>query len=164
MSMTEPQKTALNIYAMVTAGSVLMLIPYSLIPFAGIACLFVGFIAAYIYRARNKENMFLHSHMSYIIRTVWWSSLLLLVGLAVFTSIILSNGDLSMITDLLSEAERGIIPNENDIRMMQAGFVHSNASLITMAAIIGLLPYPVFLAWRMVKGIRLSVRGDAYKS
>lgn len=162
MNITESQKTALNIYAMVTAGTVLMLIPYSLIPFAGFACLLVGFISAYVYRSRNKDNIFLRSHMTHIIRTIWWSTLLLMVGLSLFTSIILSNGDLSMIYDLVAQAERGIIPNDEDIGMMVSSFVHRNTSLILTASMIGLLPYPAFLAWRMINGIRLSVRGDAY--
>lgn len=164
MTMSDTQKTALNVYAMVAAGMVLMLIPVSLVPFAGLACMTVGFIAAYLYRARNKDNLFLHSHMRYIIRTVWWASLILIIGLIIFSSILVLNGDISMITDMRDQAERGVIPTESDIRVMQANFVHTNADLILIAAFLALLPYPLYIAWRMVKGIRSAVQGNEIAS
>lgn len=158
-TLTETQKTALNVYAMVAAGSVLMLIPVSIVPFAGLACLMVGFIAAYVYRARNREDGLMVSHMGYVIRTVWWSSLILLAGLVVFTSVLMANGDTSMITDLMKQAEKGIIPTEADVRAMQALFVQTNADLIIMTAAVTLLPYPLYLAFRMVSGVRKAVAG-----
>jgi|GEM_PF-2392586 len=163
-SMTNSQKTVLSLYAVVMAGSVLMMIPHALVPSAGLVCVIVGLIAAYIYRANNKDDIFMTSHMCHITRTIWWLSLLLLVGLGLFMSIIWSNGDLSMITNLVQQAEQGVIPNESDVYTMQVAFIHTNKPLIMTAAAVSFLPYPVFLIWRVVKGVRLSLRGDAYPS
>jgi len=153
-SLNETQKNIVAVYALIGAGSLMMTIPYSLLPFAGLACSMVGFVSAYVYRWKHKDNQKMQEHMTYIIRTVWWSSLILLIGTAIFASILVSNGDLSMINDLMANAENGMIPSDGDIRAMQAMFVHENMRLITIGAVVGLLPYPLYLIYRMVKGVR----------
>lgn len=148
------RKKILSVYAMVAAGSIMMLIPVSLIPLAGFSCAMVGFITAYLYRWRAGDNSLMSEHMTFVIRTVWWASLILLVGMGLFASVLMSNGDLSMIHDLVAQAERGLVPTESDIQMMQAAFVQANKRLIAVAAIICLLPYPLYLVVRMVNGVR----------
>ena len=155
---TKDDKEIISLYALVTVGSILMVIPYGVLPFAGIACAFVGFIAAYFYKWRRKQDEKFVYHMRFIIRTGWWSSLILTIGVIVFGSIIYSNGDLSSIMNVMSAAERGIIPTENDIKLMQLQFVKDNLNLILMAAAIGLLPYPVYLIARMLQGVRQIIK------
>lgn len=158
--MNQNKKTILGLYALIGAGSLMMVTPFSIIPFAGISCAFVGFIACYFYRWKHKDNEDIVFHTSYLIRTTWWSSLILLVGVIVFGSIIFGNGDTSMIDQMIKSAERGIIPNEGDIMRMQIQFVQTNQKLIMLAAIIALLPYPAFLLYRIIKGARLVVKKE----
>jgi len=156
--MTQTQKTIASLYAMVGAGSIMMVVPYSMIPYAGIACALVGFIATYIYKFKNKGNELYQFHCRYLIRTVWISSLILMLGIIVFGSIIFLNGDMSAINDMMLSAERGVVPSEYDIYAMQMQFVIVNKSIIILAAVIALLPYPLYLIYRTIKGVRVLVR------
>ena len=156
--MTNIQKTILTVYALVLAGGILAVIPIAILPVAGLSCLLVATIAAYIYRARDR-NLLIQSHMTHIIRTVWLSSLVLLIGVMVFCGIILSNGDLSMIYAMNDAAQQGIIPSENDIRLMQHQFLAANHDLILIAAMWGLLPYPLYLIYRLGNGVRRVITG-----
>lgn len=158
--MTETQKTIIAVYAMIMAGSVLTLVPYGIVPFSGLACLFVGAVAAYVYRWRNRDQNLMDSHMRYIIRTFWWSSLILLIGIAAFAAIIVSNGDLSMIDQMTKRAEAGIIPTEDDIQAMQYAFLQGNAKLIGLAALLSLPAYPFFLLYRVLRGVRSVVQKE----
>jgi len=151
--LSKQDREIISIYALVTVGSILMVVPYSALPFAGIACAFVGFIAAYIYKWRCKNDDIMVYHMRFIIRTSWWSTLILMIGIFIFGSIIYSNGDLSPIISVMDAAQRGMIPSDNDIRVMQLQFVGQNLSLIITAAI-ALLPYPIYLIARMIQGVR----------
>lgn len=156
--MSDIQKNILAVYALIAVGSVMMMVPFSLFPFAGMACSFVGFASAYVYRWKHKDDALMSEHMTYIIRTVWWSSLILLVGMLIFCSIIMTNGDLSMIYNLMDSTQNGILPTDADVRAMQIAFVNTNMDYITLGAIIGLLPYPLCLAYRMVRGVRKITR------
>lgn len=157
--MSDIQKTILTVYALIFAGSLLMMVPVGVIPFAGMSCLIVGLISAYIYRNRADDDL-MNGHMSYVIRTIWWSSLVLLVGVLLFCSIVGANGDLSMIHDLMEQAEIGLIPTETDVRLMQHQFLNANTKIIGLAALFGLLPYPLYLIYRLVGGIRKAIKGD----
>lgn len=153
-TLSEIQKTIISVYAMVFVGALMMLIPMSLIPYAGLACMSVGFISSYVYKWKNKHDEIMTYHMGYIVRTTWWSSLILLIGVGIFCSILISNGDLSAITNLMSNANNGVIPTENDIMVMQITFVKSNLKLITFAGGLCLIPYPVYLIYRAINGVR----------
>lgn len=153
--MTETQKTTLAVYALIVVGSILMLIPSAMIVVAGLCCLTVGLLSAYIYRWRTNDVVMKDS-MTYCIRTVWWSNLIILIGLAVFSSILWSNGDWSMIDELMMQADKGIIPTEVEVRAMQYQFLQNNAKLISIAAI-ALVPYPLYLIIRMIKGVRRTL-------
>ena len=157
-SISATQKNILGVYALLAAGSVMMLIPHPTIPFAGLACLLVGFASAYIYRWRHKDDDLMQTQMTYAIRTMWWSSLILLIGIILFCLVLYNNADLSMVYDILGEAERGIVPTDADIRMMQASFVRTNVKLISITAAICLLPYPLYLIGRFGMGVKRTLK------
>ena len=157
-SLSSIQKNILGVYALIACGSVMMVIPHPTIPMAGIACSLVGFLSAYIYRWRNKADDIMQFHMTYIIRTIWWSSLIMLIGLILFCLVLFNNGDLSMIYSVMADAEKGILPTDATTRQMQAEFVRTNIQLISVTAAVCLLPYPLYLIVRMFNGVRLILK------
>jgi uncharacterized membrane protein len=155
--LSKQDKEIISLYALVTVGSILMVIPYSILPFAGLACAFVGFAAAYFYKWFKRGGDAMQFHARYIIKTGWWSTLILFIGILIFGSIIYFNGDLSSIFALVDGAGRGVVPNENEIRLMQLQFIRDNLSLIGLGAIV-LIPYPAFLIYRMIRGVRKLIK------
>jgi len=153
-TLSKIDKEIITLYAMITVGAILMLIPYGMLPFAGFACAFVGFVSAYVYKWRYKNNADIRFHMGHIIRTTWWSSLILTVGVMIFGCIVYFNGDISAINQVMQSAERGIVPSDGDIQRMQLQFVKDNMTLILVGAAVALLPYPVYLITKMVQGVR----------
>lgn len=153
-ALNKDQKEIMSLYALVMVGALMMLIPYSLIPFAGVACMSVGLIATYFYKWRYKSNDVMQFHMSYIIRTVWWSTLILTIGVGLFCSILWSNGDWSIIYSMQDSMARGVIPTEADMQRSIWNFVQNNSALIQWTALLSLPPYPVYLIYRAVSGVK----------
>lgn len=151
---THNDKAILNLYGLITAGAVLTMIPVSVVPYAGLACLLVGFVAAYVYKFRHRQNECMAFHTRHIIRTMWWSTLILFLGIAMFACIIVFNGDLSSIHSLMERTERGLLITDVEVRAMQASFVQANLSLISIAALCCLLPYPIYIIARAIKGVK----------
>ena len=145
---------------MMGVGSIMMVVPYSVIPFVGFVSVFVAFMACYFYRWRHKHDEEMVFHTKYLVRTSWWSSLILVLGIIIFGSIIFTNGDLTALNNLIKSSQAGVIPTENDIALMQINFVNANKKIIICAAIISLLPYPLYLFYRMVKGVKILIKKE----
>ena len=154
------QKNILSFYGLFGAGAIMMMLPFGIIPFAGVACALVMFFAAYFYRWRKKGQDDYQFHMTHIIRTTWLSQLILLIGVILFGTIIFNNGDMTAIHGMMTMAENGVVPNDNDIALMQLKFVQANKSLIVITGIVCLLPYPLYLIYRIVKGVRFLTKKE----
>lgn len=158
---TKDQKTVFSLYAFVLTGSILLVIPYSLIPIAGLACVLVGLPSAYLYRRTFKDKPPARQAMTDLIGTIWWAQLILTVAIGLFVSVLAANGDFTAIDTLMADAEKGIVPTETDMRAMQLSFVQDNLSLITWTALLTLPVYPVFLVVRLVGGIRRFLKSSS---
>ncbi len=152
------QKEIMSLYALVMVGALMMLVPYSLIPFAGVACMSVGLIATYFYKWKYKSNEVMQFHMSYIIRTVWWSTLILTIGVGLFSSILWSNGDWSIIYNMQDSVARGVIPTEADVQRSIWNFVQDNSTLIQWTSLVSLPPYPIYLIYRAIAGVKKLIQ------
>lgn len=156
---TESEKIILNLYALVATGAILSVIPFTLLPFAGMACLTIGLIAAYIYRYKGKGDQLVRYHTTNLIRAMWWSVLVLMAGVIAFSCVLVFNGDLTPIMKLMEASEKGIVPTEDDVRIMQANFVYVNQQLIVWAAALSFLPFPLFVLFRVFKGVLAVKKG-----
>ena len=154
-TLSNQEKLIYGHYALIGAGAIMMIIPVSLLPYAGLSCVFVGLISAYIHRLRHKQSDVTVFHMIYLIKTCWISTLILTVGIILFGSIIFFNGDLGVIDQMITQAQSGVIPTDADMIAMQLEFVEANRDLILIAAIICLLPYPAYILYRTIKGARM---------
>lgn len=151
---TKDQKNIMGLYAMIGAGSILTFVPYSILPIAGFVSVFVGWIASFAYRFKYRDNDMYQFHMKYLNGTILLSSLVLMICVFFFGSIVYFNGDLGPVNDVMQAAERGVVPTQADIARMQYEFVMTNKDLISMTAIFTLSPYPIYLISRIVKGVR----------
>ena len=52
----------------------------------------------------------------------------------------------------MAQAEKGVIANKADIGVMQAQFIYANKSLIILTGTITLLPCPLYIVARTIKG------------
>jgi len=153
--MTNTQKNIIGLYSMMMAGGILSVIPYSLFPMAGMACILVVWISAIVQKLRAKDDEIIRFHMSYINRTVLWSILVMMLCIFLFGCLVFFNGDMSAIKSMMRSAESGIILETGDVAMMQYEFVMANKDLIVWAALISFIPYPAYLIYKSVKGVRI---------
>lgn len=156
--LSKDQKEIMSLYALVMVGALMMLVPYSLIPFAGIACMSVGLVATYLYKWKYKSNEVMQFHMSYIISTIWWSTLILMVAMGLFFSVLWANGDWSAIYSVRNSLERGIILSESDMQRLIWKFIQDNATLIQWSALLTLPTYPIYLIYRTVSGVKKLIK------
>jgi hypothetical protein len=89
---------------------------------------------------------------------MWWSTLLAFMCVFLFGSIVYFNGDLSPVNAMIQQAERGVVPNDADIAVMNASFVQLNRDLILWTAIATLPLYPLYIIIRVLMGVRSIIK------
>ena len=151
-------KKILNVYAMIAVAAIMMCIPYPMIMLAGVSLTGIVWIFCYIYKYQSKAQTISRHHYGYMIKTMWLSMAVALVSVFIFGSVVYFNGDLSPIQALMQQAERGVIPNETDIAVMNVSFIQLNKDLIIWTALATLPIYPLFILFRVLRGARRLIK------
>ena len=162
------QKKIYNLYALFGVSLIL-----SLIPFVSAALLCLVFftwllIAAYSTRGKAEDNSLAHNHATYIIRTLWIGAFITLVTMLTASIYLHLNLNHEAFMPCANEiANIGIAALEK----MQAteiytivepcveNFISSNKQPLLMAAVIGILPPLLYVAFRFTKGFIRAIKG-----
>jgi len=57
-------------------------------------------------------------------------------------------------------SNNGVVPDQGDIAKMQLHFFYANKSLIVKAGLFCLLPYPIYLLYRIIKGVKILTKKE----
>ncbi len=159
----EQFKKILSVYAMIAVAAIMICIPYMIIMTAGLSLMAMVWIFCYFYKFRSKSQPVPNRHFRYMIRTMWWSTLVAFVCVFLFGSIVYFNGDLSPVNAMIQQAERGVVPNDADIAVMNASFIQLNRDLILWTAIATLPLYPLYIIIRVLMGVQSIIKEGAGK-
>lgn len=158
--MNDTQKSIIGLYAMLVAGAVLTVTPYSLFPIAGMACVLVVWLSVIFQKFRSGNDEAMTFHLGYINRIILWSFLILLASLFLFGCMVFFNGDISAINRMMQSAEKGIILEAGDIAKMNYEFVMANKELILFSALLCAMPYPLFIIYKSIMGVKILIKKE----
>ena len=146
--MENTKKNVLIIYAIYIISIILNVIPSTFIQTLGLFSFFTVFIITYIYKSKMKENIFVYSHMKFILKSIWVSSLILLIGMvaAYFWA------DHSIIYQTVNTVQNGIFLTESQINGLIMDYMRANIFVF----IITLTPCLIYLIYRLTKGTSLA--------
>lgn len=151
-STAKQQNIISSLYAVLLVVTIGSFVPYMGI--AGICSIMfvVVFIALYVYRARAVEDDLLHNHTTYLIRSIWISSLLMIIGFPIFYVM----GDHFVIEQMYQNVAAGhSIPTQNDLHLLSAQYMKDNVS----AAIISFAPCVLYFLYRLLRGTERAIKG-----
>lgn len=109
-------------------------------------------IVTYVLRHKADKESYTHSHMAFLIKTFWISSLVLLIGMVIAGLL----GDHSIIHSAIDGAKRGIILSEKEIYAFMMQYGRANALLFTLT----LTPSIIYFVARLVKGFMQAKKGN----
>lgn len=149
--MEKDQKTTLQIYLAYIIAVICNVIPSSTVQTFGLILFIVIFAATYFYRGKSPADSFIHNHMQFIIKSIWVSSLILLIGMiaAYFMA------DHTIVYQTYETIMNGIFLTQDQIN----GFVmdYMRANIFTF--VVTLMPSLIYLAYRLAKGILHARKG-----
>lgn len=144
--MAKKNSIVVQFYIIYLVSVFLNFVPSHLISTFGSLLFLVIFIATYIYRSKHKENNFIHSHMVFIIKSIWISSLILIVGIILAYLL----GDHSIIETAIAGVKRNIYLTEYQINEILMNYLKHNAVIFGLT----LMPAIIYLIYRLARGLK----------
>jgi uncharacterized membrane protein len=144
-NMNKDQKTLLQIYVAYLISLICNIIPSSTVQTFGMILFIIIFIATYFYRSKSEENSLINTHMQYIIKNIWISSMFLIIGM--IAAYLLA--DHSIINQTMNAIQQGIIPSEDQINDLLLTYFKFNIFVF----IATLSPSLIYLAYRLINGM-----------
>jgi len=145
--MEKEQTNILSVYIVFTAAVIMNCIPSTVISTLGFILLFVILIAIYVYRARSDKDSLRYSHMAFLIKSFWVSSLLLLIGMIAAYFL----GDHSSVINAYESIFKGSYLTEEQINNILSTYLHDNLTVFLLT----LGPSLLYLAYRIYRGVML---------
>lgn len=143
--MSKDQKTVLQIYIAYLASIIMSFIPSSPLSTFGTILFVIIFIATYYYRRKSSAGEFTYTHMQFILKTIWISSLILIVGMA--AAYLLANH--TIIYQTYESIKGGLFLNEDQINGLIMDYFRANIFVFLLT----LSPSLIYLGYRFIKGI-----------
>lgn len=130
---------------------ILNTVPVSIISSFGSLLFIVIFIATYVYKSKAPEDSLIHNHMRFIIKSIWVSSLILLVGM--IASYLLA--DHTIIHQTYNTIMSGTYLTQEQIHGLIMDYMKANLFVF----ILTLTPCLIYLLYRLSKGILHARKG-----
>ena len=143
--MEKEQKNIIQIYAVYLISIICNFIPSGAVSGLGSILFIIIFIATYIYKARAEEDSLTKNHMRYILKSIWISSLLLIVGIIAAYLF----GDHSLIHQTMEGVKQGMFLTEEQINSLMMDYMMNNLLVFCTA----FLPSLIYLFYRLAKGL-----------
>ncbi len=158
--MTKDQKDTLGMYMMFSAGIIMQFVPMLTAQTLGLIMILVALIGAYLYKAKSAMDSLTYNHMSYLIGTIWISSLFLLIGIIIATIWVYQLGDHSVVLDVMTGVNNGRLFTQDELQTELENYMIQNMTLLITAAGTTLGPGLIYIIYRVTNGMRLTVRGE----
>lgn len=153
------QKSVMRVYAALVASVILQAMPMVVAQGIGTLILFGAWVACGIVRRRSKPEGLAHNHMIYLSRTLWISSFLLIVGVALAGVWVLQEGDHSAIDRLANGIMNGSAPSEAALAAAGKDYFLTNFRLILEASLLTIGPGFAYFFYRTLRGFLRAGRG-----
>ena len=117
-------------------------------------CMTSSWVVALLLRKdEGADSSLIHGHATWVIRSFWLFMLYSLVAIIVFGGIFSSQGDHSVMQDMMMAVESGQEFEIEEIKAMEATYVENNHSLLRLLNITIMGPLVLWVLARLGKGV-----------
>jgi uncharacterized membrane protein len=156
-------RTILNVYTILWLSLIIAFVPT--IAAAGVSALLflAGMIAAYVVRARAEKTSLTADHMTYLIRTIWIGSLLMLLTIAAALFYLMAHVDFMPVQQCMAQMvnmDTGAVTLDPAIaQRCTEDLLRGSRPILITAAVIAAAPPALYFIYRFGKGLSRAVKG-----
>lgn len=164
----ENRKAVMNMYALFAVTVILMLLPYLSAALLSLAFLLVTLSLAYRLRGGADDHSFAQAHARYMVRTIWVSGLIALIGVIIASVYMLGGIQYAPFEACANElAAKGAAWAESAgydavyaiIEPCVPGFIETNKILLLGAVLISGGPVLIYSGYRFGRGLARAAKG-----
>lgn len=159
MTMDKEQKNIVQYYGAFAAAVLSNFIPLAIVQLFGLCLLIAILIGAYVYKARSKLDSLAYNHMTYLIGTIWISSLFLAIGLIAATYWVYAQGDHTLIEQVVAGMNNGVMYGPAELQNVLSGYIKQNLQLLVTATLCTVGPCIVYVVYRTAHGLSRASKG-----
>lgn len=153
------QKRVIQLYGALAAAVVLQCLPVPVLQIVGAVLMLGALMRVYAMRRSAAPESLAHSHMVFLVRTVWISALFLLIGFLGASVWFYQMADHSLVYSMVDSVRAGVIPDETQIMGMLGSYKETNLRLLILASVFAAAPAVLYFTFRMAKGLSRAARG-----
>jgi uncharacterized membrane protein len=155
-----PHKNTINtLYIMLIISTVLGFVPNATAFLFSLGLWFLVLVAAYIYRAKDKEDGLLHNHMTYLIGTIWIGTSFILLASLIGGYWIWMQGDSTAFDVFATGLEGGVAPSEEAMMNTMSDYYMANKDLILKVSLVTVAPAILYFVYRIGNGFGRACKG-----
>jgi uncharacterized membrane protein len=159
MNIKEQKTTIMALYIMLILSTILSFAPNMLLQIGSLTLFLVALVAAYIYRAKDKDDGLLANHMTYLIGTIWIGSTFLVIGIIIAVVWISGESNNAALQDVVEQINSGLALDEALLKSAMAQYISDNQQLLLRVTLITIGPAMVYILYRIASGLSRAVRG-----
>ncbi len=157
--MDKEQKNIRQYYGAFAAAIVCNFVPVPIVALFGICLLLSILVGAYIFKARSKMDSLAYNHMTYLIGTIWISSLFLVLGMAAASYWVYTKGDHTLIQNLMESMNAGVMVTPGEMQSIMQSYIHANLNLLITASLATMGPAVIYIIYRTAYGASRATKG-----
>lgn len=160
------------VYGAIWAALIIICVPSVTFSIVASVLFILLLITAYILRKKSAENDFINNHMSYIIKTLWFSVFILpAITLTAAIIYMMPNIDNSAIMPCAQPLAEHLLENPDDAGMQTLygyllpcinNFIIGNKTVFFIATLIAALPIFTYMIYRLGKGTILVLQSKIH--
>lgn len=155
-----PHKNTINaLYILLVISTVLGFVPSITAFLFSLILWFLVLMAAYVYRAKDKEDGLLRNHMTYLIGTIWIGTGFIVLASIIGGYWIWSQGDSTAFETFATNLEGGMVPSEDAMMNTLTDYYVANNALILKVSLVTIAPAVLYFVYRIGNGFSRAWKG-----
>ena len=154
-----PQQKIIALYAAFGLCVITTSIPNMSVQNYAMLLTLVVLIAGYLLRKKSSEDSLESHHATFVIRTIWIWSAVLVFGMMGAGWMVYEHGDASAITTMANSIMEGATPTEDDMNQAAETYFDTNYDLIFKSMLQWLAPAQLYAVWRIARGLSRALKG-----
>ncbi len=154
------QKTITNaLYVALVVSSITGFMPMASVQLLSLVLVSLVLMLAYMFRGQTDKDTLLYNHMTYMIGTIWISSIFFVISLLIVGYWVYAQGDATVIDNAIANIDNGVMLNEEELNQIGRDYIDTNLKLLITASTVAVGPSILYLVYRLANGFSRAWKG-----
>lgn len=159
MDDAKQKKTINALYIALVLSTIFGFMPMATAQLLSLLLISLVLMLAYMFRGQTDKDTLLYNHMTYMIGTIWISSIFLVISLLIMGYWVYTKGDATVIDNAMINLGNGVMLSEEELNQIGQDYIDTNLKLLITASAVSIGPSIIYLVYRLANGFSRACKG-----